>query len=514
MLPPELLPPYLLLSIGKLSLSYHEDSFWNVSGMVQDMEQSHPPAWVQTELTPRLVSTLRESRGAQGIFKIFIANADDAGASSVTIALDKTKYSTEGLSDPDLGRFQGPALLVYNNVELQGGDWESMAQNLPTKEADKAKVENSGVRHSTVFECADLFTCLSGGRLLLLDPSKEYIPAQSLSFGVADLERQFPGQLAPYRAAAAALDLPEFGAGVAVSGPGPGPGRRSSPGPRPEPGPFLGPAPGPAPGQGLSLGPGPEPGSSPRPGHFPGTLFRFPLRRSEDLAAVSATSSRVWDPPAVDQALREFMGDVPEVLLLTRHVKDVSLAVIDNSHGSLPDPPSALPTVSKALPKTLPQAPLSPSAPDVVSRKRHAGPAAAALLHQSSRSEEEVQPGPVVGGGPTQSRRTVIVSESWGIPGAEGPGGSSPKKQKTLEGGSGEGGSGGETGTLVGDLTGGLVGGLVEGGIGGSEEGKRGEDLGEEFSRSVWSVVGNGKAGVAVLLDSYGQSRRTAGEIS
>lgn len=194
------------------------------------------------KITSRLANTLSEYRGAQSIFKEFIANADDAGASSVTIALDKTQYGTENLWSSELALFQGPALLIYNNAEFREEDRENMTRNFANsnKRADETKIGKYGLGISTAFGYSDVFTCLGGDTLMILDPSNTYLPApdqqtgelqppgagriDNLGLGVADLERQFPGQLAPYKSAAAALGLPGLAAAAPGSASGPASG--------------------------------------------------------------------------------------------------------------------------------------------------------------------------------------------------------------------------------------------------------------------------------------------------
>lgn len=164
------------------------------------------------------------------------------------------------------------------------------------------------------------------------------------------------------------------------------------------------------------------------------------------------------------------MGDVAKMLLFTRNVRDITLTVVDNNLGTpLPAAPGSGGRKRRAG-----------SAP----RSRSAAPAAAAVLHRSSRSDEGVIAGPVVGGQQSQVRRSVVTSQSWRPLGAAAGEDSRPKRQKTVNGGSG-----------------GAARGSSDGSAGGSGEGlEEGEGV-AEVSRRVWSVVGNGKADVAVLLE-------------
>ena len=55
-----------------------------------------------------------------------IQNADDAGASEVEFLLDETIHGTDRLIHPDLAKYQGAALYVWNNGVFEEEDWEGI----------------------------------------------------------------------------------------------------------------------------------------------------------------------------------------------------------------------------------------------------------------------------------------------------------------------------------------------------------------------------------------------------
>ena len=87
-----------------------------------------------------------------------IQNADDAKATIVKVVLDHRNLPT--LSDKLVGsharnllqRYQGPALLAYNNAIFSEGDWEGI-QNLQQsgKSKDPFKVGKFGIGFNAVY---------------------------------------------------------------------------------------------------------------------------------------------------------------------------------------------------------------------------------------------------------------------------------------------------------------------------------------------------------------------------
>ena len=106
------------------------------------------------------VSWLNISSLGHGFFSLsqeIIQNADDAGATEVKFYLDCRHLSTlprELASDynGDLDRFQGPALMAYNNAPFLEEDWEGI-QNLQQsgKAENPHKVGKFGIGFNSVY---------------------------------------------------------------------------------------------------------------------------------------------------------------------------------------------------------------------------------------------------------------------------------------------------------------------------------------------------------------------------
>ena len=95
-----------------------------------------------------------------------IQNADDAGARTVRFYLDARQHGARSLVKPELVRFQGPALLAYNDAKFEDSDWEGI-QNLQQsgRVEDPFKLGKFGIGFNSVFHitgktpaCFDLYS--------------------------------------------------------------------------------------------------------------------------------------------------------------------------------------------------------------------------------------------------------------------------------------------------------------------------------------------------------------------
>ena len=83
-----------------------------------------------------------------------IQNADDAGARTVKFYLDNRTHIgvRESLINPELCKFQGPALLAYNDAKFTKEDWESIQKPQQSgKEKDPFKVGKFGLGFNSVY---------------------------------------------------------------------------------------------------------------------------------------------------------------------------------------------------------------------------------------------------------------------------------------------------------------------------------------------------------------------------
>ena len=86
------------------------------------------------------------------VLQEIIQNADDAGARIVRFYLDGRQHGKQSLVKPELARFQGPALLAYNDARFEDSDWEGI-QSLQQsgKVVDPFKVGKFGIGFNSVY---------------------------------------------------------------------------------------------------------------------------------------------------------------------------------------------------------------------------------------------------------------------------------------------------------------------------------------------------------------------------
>ena len=60
------------------------------------------------------------------LYANLVQNADDAGARRISFTLDMRMHGTSKLAGPELAKFQGPALTVYNDGVFSSEDFASI----------------------------------------------------------------------------------------------------------------------------------------------------------------------------------------------------------------------------------------------------------------------------------------------------------------------------------------------------------------------------------------------------
>ncbi|XP_054442512.1 sacsin isoform X5 [Pteronotus mesoamericanus] len=230
------------------------------------------------QTTPPLVDFLKDilrryPEGGQ-ILKELIQNAEDAGATEVKFVYDETQYGTETLWSKDTAHYQGAALYVYNNAVFTPEDWHGIQEIARSrKKDDPLKVGRFGIGFNSVYHITDVPCIFSGDQIGMLDPHQTLFgPHESGqcwnlkddSKEISDLSDQF----APF--------IGIFGSTKDT---------------------FV-------------------------KGSFPGTFFRFPLRRQP-----SQLSSNLYDKQKVLELFESFRADADTVLLFLKSVQDISLHV-------------------------------------------------------------------------------------------------------------------------------------------------------------------------------------------
>jgi len=237
------------------------------------------------KFTTCIRNNIRDYGSASTCLKELLANADDAKATHLTVCLDKSCYSTDGLLCEGMAVLQGLALWICNDAEFSQDNWTSYTLNVgeSAKAKDTETTGKFGTGALTAYSLADVIQVLSGDHLLTLDPHGTHLPDKLESiFGnlvtpqdehFVDVANDCPGQLEPFLAFT--QQCPSVPA--------------------------------------LAL-----------KGHYPGTLFRLALR-TRAAAEASMISSNSFTAEQFVSTLHTFLQAAPDLLLFTRHVKRISV---------------------------------------------------------------------------------------------------------------------------------------------------------------------------------------------
>ncbi|XP_031565981.1 sacsin-like [Actinia tenebrosa] len=138
------------------------------------------------------------------ILKELIQNADDAGATEVKFLFDSrdNAFGSTSLIHPELSKFQGPALYVYNNGLFKERDWHGIEGIMQgNKRLDPLSAGRFGVGFNSVYHITDLPSVVSDHFIAFLDPQETFFGAGETGrrFDLRDsLLERYSDQFAPY----------------------------------------------------------------------------------------------------------------------------------------------------------------------------------------------------------------------------------------------------------------------------------------------------------------------------
>ena len=127
-------------------------------------------------ITNRLRNVLKDYKDGVGVLKELIQNADDAGASKVSILVDRRHGPKEKLLSSDMKECQGPALWAYNDAVFSDKDFENINKLAgATKVEDLAKIGRFGLGFSAVYHLTDVPSFVSGKYFAIFDPNVNHL---------------------------------------------------------------------------------------------------------------------------------------------------------------------------------------------------------------------------------------------------------------------------------------------------------------------------------------------------
>ena len=261
-------------------------------------------------LTTRLRNILQQYKEGVAIFKELIQNADDARASKVCFVVDWRENPRERLLTEELAKCQGPALWAYNDVMFSDDDFENINKLAgETKKEDLDKVGRFGLGFNSVYHLTDVPSFLSGEHLVVFDPNMYHISkvidgkmrGGGFMLSLADNKHVlslYPDQFLPYHQL--------FGCDMT--------------------------------GKGTF--------------HFNGTLFRLPLRTTEQ-AKDSDISKEPYTPDNVSNLVKSLKESASTLLLFTQNVKEVRVFEISKKSNLKKSLSRPLISITKTVEKIL-----------------------------------------------------------------------------------------------------------------------------------------------------------------
>ena len=236
------------------------------------------------KLTTRLNRLLEEYTDGFSVLKELIQNADDAGATEVKFLYDErtNEKAMTCLIDEGMRGCQGPALWVYNDATFKDEDFENITKlNEATKQHDTEKIGRFGLGFNAVYNLTDVPMFISRNSFVIFDPHTSYLgkalknktkPGMKINVNkdVSRL-RKFKNQFKPFNGI--------FGCDLNLQK---------------------------------------------EDNSFNGTLFRFPLRTSEQ-ALKSEIKKLAYDDTQVRELLLMLIKGAETLLLFTQNVFRVSI---------------------------------------------------------------------------------------------------------------------------------------------------------------------------------------------
>lgn len=126
--------------------------------------------------TVRLKGLIRNYPRGIGIIKEFLQNADDAGATRLSVVMDWRCHSPEGLPDPRMAALLGPALLISNDKPFTDEDVSAIQRiGEGSKREAGPKIGRFGYGFNTAYNVTDYPSFVTGERAYCFDPHRNAV---------------------------------------------------------------------------------------------------------------------------------------------------------------------------------------------------------------------------------------------------------------------------------------------------------------------------------------------------
>ena len=250
----------------------------------KNLKIKYTKAGQKEPVTRRIKRIVDDYATRSDIFKELLQNADDARATEVKFLIDWREHPTNSLFTDELAKWQGPALIAYNNAVFSDQDLDHICELAgETKMKDPLKTGRFGVGFCATYRLTDVPSFISRRFFTMFDPHTTYL-GDRVSAGEPGMRvdlvenkedlTMYEDQFKPYNGL--------FGCEVFnLSGDG-----------------------------------------------FQGTLFRFPFR-SFETASNSNVCQEVIDAEGANELLDELSRQASHIMLFLKHIQKVSVYVLN-----------------------------------------------------------------------------------------------------------------------------------------------------------------------------------------
>ncbi|CAI2171668.1 19815_t:CDS:2, partial [Funneliformis geosporum] len=162
--------------------------------------------------TLRLRKILEEYPDGSQVLREILQNSDDAKSTEQVFILDHNTYPSNSVFEPDLennyqrtdlklDRYQGPALLSRNNTIFEERDFQSLLKLANSEKRDQFdKIGVMGVGFNSIYHITDSPSFITDDKYVILDPHEWYFEGGvQFDFVKENLAKEYPHQFAPFR---------------------------------------------------------------------------------------------------------------------------------------------------------------------------------------------------------------------------------------------------------------------------------------------------------------------------
>ncbi|KAI1294423.1 hypothetical protein EDD11_008131 [Mortierella claussenii] len=172
-------PLITLLLADKLHIPMFSTKSWD------DQRDSTFEPWAQEEKIVDRIKNILNDYDPASIFTEFLQNAADAGATECTFMLDQRSFGKTKVLSKGMAAWQGPALVIYNDAVFTESDFEGLSNiGVGNKRDDLSKIGRHGLGFNSVFHFTDVPSVVSGDYIGFFDPKKTYLPKSRTSRGL------------------------------------------------------------------------------------------------------------------------------------------------------------------------------------------------------------------------------------------------------------------------------------------------------------------------------------------